>query len=220
MSTLTVDKIKTSQGTGFTFNENLNVTGALNVTDTLNVTGNTIQTGLNILRTYIVSTDNQYSEAAGSFNLKVEDQHEQPNLVVVLKPTRADSIFMISVQATAYVSNNYMRWTISRATNASKTGFTAGDTTLNLAHILAGGDGTNTGSHIGRTHASSHSNHGAACIYDLPNTTDYVRYGMVFYEQGTGTYYYPHVGIGTMIIQELNADNTQVSFDAPLITTE
>ena len=220
MSTLTVDNIKTSAGTGFTFNENLNVTGTLNVTDTLNVTGNTIQTGLNVLRTYIVSTDNQFSGTGDAFVLQVEHGDEHPNLVVVLKPTRADSIFKISVQATAYVSNSYMRWTIGRAINESKRGFTSGDATLNLAHVLAGGDGTNTTSHIGRTHLNGHSNHGAACIYDLPNTTNYVRYGMHFYEQGSGTYYYPHVGVATMIIDELNADNTQVSFDAPLITTE
>ena len=214
MSTLTVDKIKTSQGTGFTFNENLSVTG------TLNVTGNTIQTGVNILRTYIVSTDNQYSEAASGLNLLVEDAHEQPNLVVVLKPTRADSIFMISTQATAYVGNSYMYWTISRATNASKTGFTIGDTTVNTVDILAGGDGTSTTAHIGRSHSSAHVQHGAACTYDLPNTTDYVRYGMVFYENGNSSFYYPHSGTATMIIHELSADNTQVSFDAPLITTE
>jgi len=214
VSTLTVDNIKTSQGTGFTFNENLNVTG------TLNVTGNTIQTGLNVLRTYIVSTDNQFSGTAGAFTLQVEHNDEQPNLVIVLKPTRADSIFKISTQATAYVGNAYMYWTIGRAINASKTGFTSGDTTVNVVDILAGGDGTSTTAHMGRSNVTSHVNHGAACIYDQPNTTDYVRYGMHFYENGTSSYYYPHSGTATLIIDELSADNTQVSFDAPLVTTE
>ena len=196
MSTLTVDNIKTSAGTGFTFNENLNVTG------TLNVTGNTIQTGLNVLRTYVVSTDTQFSGTGSSFTLQVEDADEQPNLVIILKPTRADSIFKISTQATAYVSNAYMYWTIGRAINASKTGFTAGDTTVNVTHILGGGDGTSTSVHMGRSHINAHVNHGAACIYDQPNTTDYVRNGMHFYENGSGTFYYPHTGTGTMIIDE------------------
>ena len=214
MSTLTVDNIKTAKGTGFTFNENLNVTG------TLNVTGNTVQTGLNVLRTYIVSTKDQYSGTGAAFTLQVGHGDEQPNLVIVLKPTRADSIFKISTQATAYVSNDYMYWTIGRAINASKTGFTTGDPTLNVVDLLGGGDGTSTTDHMARSHLNAHVNHGAACIYDQPNTTDYIRYGIHFYETGTGSFYYPHSGTATMIIDELSADNTQVSFDAPLITTE
>jgi hypothetical protein len=214
MSTLTVDNIKTAEGTGFTFNENVNVTG------TLNVTGNTVQTGLNVLRTYIASTDNSFSGSGGSFTLQVEHNDEHPNLVIVLKPTRADSIFKISTQGTAYVGSNYMYWTIGRAINASKTGFTAGDTTVNVVDILGGGSGTSTSVSMGRSHLNSHVNHGAACIYDQPNTTDYVRYGIHFYENGSSSYYYPHSGTATLIIDELSADNTQVSFDAPLITTE
>ena len=214
MSTLTVDNIKTAEGTGFTFNENVNVTG------TLNVTGNTVQTGLNVLRTYIASTDNSFSGTASAFTLEVGYNDEQPNLVIVLKPTRADSIFKISTQGTAYVSSGYMYWTIGRAINASKTGFTAGDPTLNVVDLLGGGDGTNTGVHMGRSHSNTHVNHGAACIYDQPNTTDYVRYGIHFFENSSGSYYYPHSGTATLIIDELSADNTQVSFDAPLITTE
>ena len=214
MSTLTVDNIKTAQNTGFTFNENVTVDG------TLNVTGNTVQTGLNVIRTYIASTDNRFEGSGGAFVLQVEHNDEHPNLVIVLKPTRADSIFKISTQGTAYVANAYMFWTIGRAINASKTGFTAGDTTVNVVDILGGGDGTSTTAHVARSHASAHTQHGAACIYDQPNTTDYVRYGIHFYENGTDKYYYPYVGTATLIIDELSADNTQVSFDTPLITTE
>lgn len=214
MSTLIVDNIRTAGSTGFTFNENLNVTG------TLNVTGNTVQTGLNVIRTYIVSTDNQFQGSAASFVLEVGHGDEHPNLVIILKPTRADSIFKISTQGTAYCGNAYMYWTIGRAINASKTGFNTGDPTLNVVDLLGGGGGTSTTDHMARSHSSAHVQHGAACIYDQPNTTDYVRYGIHFYENGNDKFYFPHSGTATMIIDELSADNTQVSFDAPLITTE
>jgi len=214
MSTLTVDNIKTAQNTGFTFNENVTVDG------TLNVTGNTVQTGLNVIRTYVAHTDNQFLGNGGAFTLQVGHNDEHPNLVIILKPTRADSIFAISTQATAYVNNGYLYWTIGRAINASKTGFQVGDPTVNTLDILGGGDGTSTTAHIGRSHLNSHVNHGAAYTYDSPNTTDYVRYGIHFYENGTSSYYYPHSGTATLIIHELNADNTQVSFDGPLTTTE
>ena len=214
MSTLIVDNIKTAQNSGFTFNENVTVDG------TLNVTGNTVQTGLNVLRTYMVSTDTQFSGSGGSFTLEVEHDDEQPNLVIVLKPTRTDSIFKITTIATAYVGSGYMFWTIGRAINASKTGFTAGDTTVNVVDLAGGGDGTSTTDHMARSHLNAHVQHGAAAIFDQPNTTDYVRYGIHFYENGSSSYYYPHTGVANLIVEELSADNTQVNFGAPLITTE
>ena len=78
MSTLTVDNIQTTQGTGFSFNEDLTVTG------TLSVTGNTIQTGLNVIRTYVAHTDNQYLGSGGALTLQVGHDDEQPNLVIIL----------------------------------------------------------------------------------------------------------------------------------------
>ena len=168
MSTLTVDNIKTAQNTGFTFNENVTVDG------TLNVTGNTVQTGLNVIRTYIVSTKSQFTGSGGVLSLSVGHNDEQPNLVIVLKPTRADSIFKISLQATVYVGNDYMFYTIGRAINANKTGFQSGDTTVNIVDLLNGGDGTGTGvGHaLGSSQLAAHVNPGASCIYDQPNTTE------------------------------------------------
>ena len=214
MSTLIVDNIKTSQNSGFTFNENVTVDG------TLNVTGNTVQTGLNVLRTYMVSTDTQFSGSAGSFVLEVGHGDEQPNLVVVLKPTRADSIFKITTIATVYCGSGYMFWTIGRAINASKTGFNTGDPTLNVVDLVGGGDGTSTTDHMARSHLNAHVQHGAAAIFDQPNTTDYVRYGIHFYENGSDKFYFPHTGVANLIIEELSADNTIVNWSAPLITTE
>ena len=177
--------------------------------------------GLGVLNTYIISTNDQFTGNGGSFTLQVDHDDEHDNLVAVIKPSRSDSIFMISTQATAYSQNTYMFWTIGRAINASKTGFTSGDALLNVTHLMEGGDGTSTTSHMGRSHLNAHVNHGAACVYDQPNTTDYVRYSVLFYENGSANYYFPigDVGTATLIIQELAANYTEVSFDGPLTTS-
>lgn len=182
-------------------------------------TGGTIL-GLPVLKQYINITQTQAAITGSSFNLTVgaANNQEHPTLVSVIKPQSTTSVFKITIGGILYVGNSYMYATVGRAINASKTGFNTGDALLNVAHLMAGGNGTGA-SYAIRHHLNAHVCGSFATLYDTPNTTDYVRYSVLIYESGTATAYFPHSGCAEITITELDASYIQTSHGAVLTTT-
>tara|TARA_R100000808_G_C2155041_1_gene166733 strand:+ start:9480 stop:10661 length:1182 start_codon:yes stop_codon:yes gene_type:complete len=141
-------------------------------------------------------------------------------LAVVLKPAAADSVFLIEVSGAFYSGSGYAYATIGRSTGETASATSTAASTLNVAHLLGGGDGTSvsaTAEACSRWHLNAHVHTGGFAVYDKPNTTNFVRYCIHFAHSANDLMYFPHRGIASMVVTELDGTGTtKVSYDSPL----
>ena len=129
------------------------------------------------------------------------------------------SVFLIEVAGTFYSNTGYAYATIGRTTASTAAGTTASSSTINLGHVRAGGDGTsNDEVHtVASWHHNAHVHTGGFAVYDQPNTTDFIRYCIHFTRDSNNYVYFPHHGLGTMQVTELDGTGTtKVSTNAAL----
>ena len=192
-----------------TFSDELNVTndvslgGALNIdnglgTPAIVLSANSItwsdgsfptQGGPGVRARYIVSSQSQHGTTGSSFDLTMGDAQENPALIVRFAPKRDDSVILLKAIANAYVSAGYGYATILRAISTTLDGFSG--EALNVAHLMAGGDGSSTAVEMSRWNNATHYNSQTLYGIDVPNTTDFLRYSITLYENSSGTAYFP-----------------------------
>ena len=140
-------------------------------------------------------------------------------LSVIVKPMSTDSIFLLEVSGTFYNNSSYTYATFGRSIASTAAGTTAASSTLNVGHLRRGGDGTSTAvaDGIAGWHHNAHVHMGGFASYDEPNTTDFVRYCIHFSNDNNNYIYFPHTGMASFVVTELDGiGTTKVSTDAPL----
>lgn len=140
-------------------------------------------------------------------------------LSIILKPMSTSSVFLIELSGTAHSGSGYSYATIGRTTATTAAGTTAAASTVNIGHLRRGGDGTSNdeADALAAWHSSAHVHIGGFATYDIPNTTDFVRYCLHFTIASNEYIYFPHSGMATMTVTELDGTGTtKVATDAPL----
>lgn len=130
-------------------------------------------------------------------------------LSVICKPMSTSSVFLIEVKGNFYSDGDYAYLTIGRSTADSAAGTTTG-TTVNVGALRAGvsGDTVTQTTAIAAWHLNAHVHQGAAATYDIPNTTDFVRYCIHFTKNGNSKVYLPHTGLASLTVTELDGTGT------------
>lgn len=158
---------------------------------------------------------------ANEFKLTPVNDGTHNILSIIFKPMSTDSIILIEVTGSWYKdsSSQYGYVTIGRTIASTAAGTTAAANTLNLGHLVRGGDGTSVSRDDGLAafNQLTHYHVGGFAVYDQPNTTDFVRYCIHFSMTNNSKIWFPVLGTGTMVVTELDGTGTtKVSTDAPL----
>lgn len=156
---------------------------------------------------------------ANEFKLTPVNTGTHNILAVVLKPCAVDSVFLIEVSGAFYSNGGYGYATIGRSTGETASSTSTAVSTLNVAHILNGGDGSSAsiGHACTRWHTNAHVHTGGFAVFDKPNTAGFVRYCIHFAKDGNNKAYLPHRGIASMTVTELDGTGTiKTSYDSPL----
>ena len=189
--------------------DNLNVTndvslgGSLNIDDGLGspaiiMSANSItwsdgsfstQGGPGVRARYIVSSQTQHGITGSAFDLTMGDAQENPALIIRFAPKRDDSVILLKAIGNVYVSSSYGFATILRGESTTLNGFSG--EALNVADLMRGNAGTSTSFEMSRWNLATHYNSQTLYAIDVPNTTNFLRYSITLYENGSGTVYFP-----------------------------